>query len=143
MIVVVDTNVFVSAVMSKNGASRQVLRLCLQGAVTPLMGNALFAEFEDVCSRDRLFDPRLIARSDRQLLLDAFLATCRWVPIYFLWRPNLRDEADNHVLELAVAGNAAYIVTANKRDFLKSELKFSGLEILNPIEFLRSGDFAR
>jgi uncharacterized protein len=141
MIVVVDTNVFISAVMSPNGASRQIIRLCLQGALTPLMGNALFAEFEDVCSRDALFDAKLISRTDRNVLLDVFLASCRWVPIYFLWRPNLRDEGDNHVLELAVAGNATAIITANKRDFLKSDLKFDGLDVINPIEFLKTGDF--
>ena len=106
------------------------------------MGNALFAEFEDVCSRDSLFDPKMITRPDRDILLDAFLASCRWVPIYFLWRPNLQDEADNHVLELAVAGNARCIITANKRDFLKSELKFPGIGILGPLEFLDKGDFA-
>lgn len=139
MIVVVDTNVFVSAAMSKNGASRQIIRLCLLGSLTPLMGNALFAEFEDVCSRDRLFAAKLITPADREMLLDAFLASCRWVPIYFLWRPNLPDEADNHVLELAVAGNASCIITSNKRDFTKSELKFPGLDILNPVEFLDKG----
>jgi len=37
--------------------------------------------------------------------------------IYFLWRPNLRDEADNHLVELAVAGGAQAVVTRNKRDF--------------------------
>jgi uncharacterized protein len=143
VIVVVDTNVFVAAVMSRNGASRAVIRACLQGRLIPLMGNALFAEFEDVCTRDRLFDERLITRSDRNMLLDAFFASCRWVSIYFLWRPNLPDEADNHVLELAVAGNAATIITANKRDFLKSEMKFPGIAILNPAEFLQRGDFER
>jgi uncharacterized protein len=142
MIIVVDTNVFISAVMGKNGSSRQIIRLCLNGTLTPLMGNALFAEFEDVCARDKLFDPKLITRSDRDVLLDAFLASCRWVPIYFLWRPNLPDEADNHVLELAVAGNASCIITANKRDFLKAELKFEGLKIMNPVEFLNNGESA-
>jgi hypothetical protein len=68
MSVVIDTNVFVSAVMSQNGASRQIIRLCLQRTFTPLMGNALFAEFEDVCSRDSLFDTRFISRSDRNIL---------------------------------------------------------------------------
>jgi uncharacterized protein len=141
MIVVIDTNVFVSAVMSKNGASRQIIRLCLRRELTPLMGNALFAEFEDVCSRDSLFDSKMITKSDRNVLLDAFLASCCWVPIYFLWRPNLQDEADNHVLELAVAGNASCIVTANRRDFMKSDLKFPGISILSPAEFLDKGDF--
>lgn len=143
MIVVVDTYVFISAVMSKNGGARQIIRLCLQGSLTPLMGNALFAEFEDVCSRDALFDPKLISRADRDELLDAFLSCCRWVPVYFLWRPNLRDEADNHVLELAVAGNATCIITANKRDFSRQEMKFPNIDILNPVEFLDRGDIAR
>ncbi len=100
------------------------------------MGNALFTEFEDVCSRDSLFDPKLITRAGRNSLLDAFFATCRWVPIYFLWRPNLRDEADNHVLELAIAGNAECIITSNKRNFMASDLKFPALDILNPVEFV-------
>jgi uncharacterized protein len=142
MIVVVDTNVFISAAMSANGASRQIIRLCLQGHMTPLMGNALFSEFEDVCSRDALFDERLISREDRNSLLDAFFASCTWVPIYFLWRPNLRDETDNHVMELAIAGGAEAIITANKKDFRNSELSFPHIEICNPVEFLNKGLFA-
>ena len=136
MIVVVDTNVFVSAVMSVHGASRQIIRLCLQGGLQPLMGNALFSEFEDVCSRDDLFDAKLISRDERNDLLDAFFASCIWTLIYYLWRPNLRDEADNHVMELAIAGNATIIVTANKKDFRGSELSFPSIKILNPGEFL-------
>ena len=31
-----------------------------------------------------------------------------WVRVYYLWRPNLPDEADNHLVELAVAGNAVH-----------------------------------
>jgi putative PIN family toxin of toxin-antitoxin system len=142
MIVVVDTNVFISSVMSANGASRQIIRLCLQGRLRPLMGNALFSEYEDVCSRDELFDERLISRGDRNTLLDAFFASCTWVPIYFLWRPNLRDEADNHVMELAIAGGAEMIITANKKDFRNAELSFPNIEICNPAEFLNKGLFA-
>jgi uncharacterized protein len=110
--------------------------------MTPLMGNALFSEFEDVCSRDALFDERLISREDRNVLLDAFFASCTWVPIYFLWRPNLRDEADNHVMELAIAGGAETIITANKKDFRNSELSFPHIEICNAVEYLNKGLFA-
>jgi putative PIN family toxin of toxin-antitoxin system len=143
MIVVVDTNIFISAVMSQDGASRQVIRLCLQGIVTPLMGNALLAELEDVNARDALFDAKLVSRVSRDELLDAFLASSRWISIYYLWRPNLRDEADNHVLELAIAGNASCIITANKRDFVSSEIKFPSVDILNAAEFLKKGDFSK
>jgi uncharacterized protein len=142
MIVVVDTNVFISAVMSADGASRQVIRFCLQGRLRPLMGNALFSEFEAVCARDELFDLKLITRADRNELLEAFYASCLWVPIYFLWRPNLRDEADNHVMELAIAGGAEMIITANKKDFRNAELSFPHIEICNSVEFLNKGFFA-
>ena len=136
VIVVVDTNVFVSTIMGADGATRQNVRLCLQGRLRPLMGNALYTEYEDVCSRESLFSTKLISASERRELLDAFLASCAWIPIYYLWRPNLPDEADNHVLELAVAGGAEFIITSNKKDFLRAELNFPEITILNPAEFL-------
>lgn len=51
--------------------------------------------------------------AEREELLDIFLASCGWTRIYFAWRPNLPDEADNHLVELAVAGGARFIVTRN------------------------------
>ena len=98
MKVVVDTNIFVSAIMNADGAPRDIIRLCLQARLTPLMGNSLFAEYEDVCARENLFAGRSLSSHERAELLDAFLSVCLWVPIYYLWRPNLRDEADNNVI---------------------------------------------
>ena len=51
MRIVVDTNVFVAAVSSPSGASREDLRRCLLGRYEPLMGQALLAECESVLSR--------------------------------------------------------------------------------------------
>ena len=62
----------------------------------------------------------------------AFASRCRWVRVYYLWRPNLPDEADNHLIELAVAGGAEVIVTHNQRDFSRTELRFPGLRVLTP-----------
>ena len=39
-------------------------------------------------------------------LFAAFLSVTQWVPIYYTWRPNLSDEADNHIVDLAIAGNS-------------------------------------
>ena len=30
------------------------------------------------------------------------MSRCRWVEVFYAWRPNLPDEADNHLIELAV-----------------------------------------
>jgi predicted nucleic acid-binding protein len=66
------------------------------------------------------------------------MSVSEWVSIYYSWRPNLKDEADNHLIELAVAGNAHFIATNNIRDFQNSELLFPNLSILKPDDILRS-----
>ncbi len=133
--VVVDTSVFVSAILKADTAPRQVLRVCLNGTVCPLMGNALYAEHEDALSRQDLFRRAALMEAERWQLLDAYMSVCRWVAIHFLWRPNLRDEADNHLVELALAGNAQWIVTGNKADLVSGELLFPKLRIVGPAEF--------
>ena len=50
--IVLDTNVFVSALRSGGGAARQVLRRILQGQATPLFGNTLWQEYQDLLGRD-------------------------------------------------------------------------------------------
>ena len=57
--------------------------------------------------------------------------------VYFLWRPNLKDESDNHLIELAVAGDADFVVTRNLRDLRGAELHFEPLRILSPEDFLK------
>lgn len=137
MVVVVDTSVFVSALLGSGGASRAVLRACLDRRLEPLMGEALFAEYESLLARSHLFESCLLTATEREAILNAFLSVCRWSPIYFLWRPNLRDESDNHLIELAVAGGARAIVTKNVRDLRHGELRFPGLRILSPEQMLK------
>ncbi len=138
--IVSGTYVLVSAVLSPDGAAREVLRRCLVGAAQPLIGNALFLEYEDVLSREELFAEALIGSQERTALMDAVLGVCQWINISYLWHPNLRDESDNHLVELAVAGNAAWIVTGNARDAAEGELVFDGFQVVTPGEWLK-GDY--
>ena len=137
MRIVVDTDVFVSALLG-GGAGNAVVAECLRGRFTPLMGPALIAEYEAQLGRTRLFAASRLSENERQELFDIFAATCRWTRVYYSWRPNLRDEGDNHVIELAIAGNAQAIVTRNTRDFtLARELRFPRLRILTPARLLK------
>lgn len=133
----VDTNVLVSAILSPGGAARAVLRRCLNGEAQPLMGNALFLEYEDVLSREAVFAAAPIGPEDRAALVDAVLAVSLWINIAFLWRPNLPDESDNHLIELAVAGNAAWIITNNTKDIAAGDLVFDGFRVASPGEWLK------
>jgi putative PIN family toxin of toxin-antitoxin system len=135
MLIVVDTNVFVGACLGM-GASSAVIAACLKEEHIPLMGTALFCEYEDVLSRSVLFRKSRLSIDERDELLNIFLATCRWTRIYFGWRPNLPDESDNHLVELAVAGGASHIVTQNIRDVGRMELLFPELSVVTPKTFL-------
>ena len=135
-VIVVDTSIFVAAMLGPAGASREVLRRCLKRSYRPLMGAALMNEYDAVLSRAALFKKCALTAEERDELLDAFLKVCQWTRIYYTWRPNLPDEADNHVVELAIAGGAEAIVTKNVKDFKGAELRFTDLRILRPEDLI-------
>ena len=135
--VVVDTSVFISALIGTRGPSREVIRRCLILEYNPLISNALFQEYEDVSKRSRVRNKCPLSEAEIQELLNAFYSVCNWVPIYYLWRPNIADEGDNFLIELALAGNATHIITNNISDLTNSELSFPELEIVKPEQMLR------
>ncbi|WP_205747784.1 putative toxin-antitoxin system toxin component, PIN family [Desulforhopalus sp. IMCC35007] len=135
--IVLDTSVFVSALLGPKGASRAVLRGCLEKKYTPLMGNALFQEYEDLVKREQLFRNCPLSLHERNTLLDAILSICQWVTIYYGWRPTLRDEADNHLIELGIAGGASFLITKNIKDFKNPELQFPQLKVIDPVSFIK------
>ncbi len=64
-----------------------------------------------------------LAATERDGLLNIFISHCSWTRVYCLWRPNLPDEGDNQLIELAVAGGARHVVTKNLRDEKHRRLK--------------------
>lgn len=129
---VIDTNILVASLLRGGGGTRRVLRACLAGDYQPVIGPALLAEYEDVVSRSHLFANGVLNIAEREEVLNGFLNRCRWVEVYYAWRPNLPDEDDNHLIELALAAQADAIITRNLRDLTRGELKFPGLAILTP-----------
>ena len=134
---VLDTDVFVAALAGPGGGARRVLRACLAGEAQPIVGEALFREYESVLERPALWKRSLLTPAERLVLLEDFLSVAEWVEVYFGWRPNLPDEGDNHLIELAVAGTAGAIVTRNVRDLARGELRFPGLRVLTPRQWLK------
>ena len=135
--IVIDTSVIISALIGQKGSSRDILRKALHSEYKPLISNALFQEYEDVTSREQIRSICPLTSSEITELLNAFYSVCNWVPIYYLWRPNIIDESDNFLIELALAGNATHIVTNNIKDLKNTELKFPSLQILTPETLLR------
>lgn len=136
MRLVVDTNVVVTAMRSPRGASAGLLMAARREEVTLVANVGLALEYEATCI---LAEHRLAAGLDEEgvgIFIDAVLAMVDPVETHYLWRPMLRDPADEFVLEAAVNGQAAAIVTFNRRDFGNAPASF-GIEVLSPAEVLR------
>ncbi len=137
MRMVKDTNVMVSALKSGAGASRKLLRILAQRTHLPLVGYKLWLEYRDTIARREIWDNSDTTKEQREQALIDFAALCEFVTVSRLWRPNLADENDNHIMELAICGNAAALVTFNKSDFRNPQFAPPGLEVLTPPEFLK------
>lgn len=131
--IVIDTNVFVAALMSRRGASYRLLMVLGQGRFEVSISVALLLEYEDIARRK--LDMLLLSEESLADILDYVCVVAQRQSLYYLWRPILRDPADDMVLELAVASASESIVTFNRRDFAGSE-QF-GIEVVTPREFLR------
>ena len=103
-----------------------------------LISVPLFAEYEAVLSRAAIQRRCPLSAIEQARLFDAFLNRTRLVEVYYRWRPNLRDEGDNHVMELAVAAGDAPIVTFNGKDFRGGESRFPGIVVQTPAAWIKS-----
>ncbi len=135
MNVVIDTNIWISALISKDGQSRDIIRLAFKDKISPQISTSLFFEYETVMKRKKIQDLCSLSFEEQNDLFQAFLSTCKWNEIFYLWRPNLADKNDDFLIELAVASNSRVIITDNKKDIRSGELKFN-FEVLTPKEFL-------
>lgn len=129
--VVFDTNLLVAALQSSNGASFALLKLLASDAPFRLcLSVPLVLEYESALkSRLGAGDPRI------EPVLEYLCQIGDPTEIFFLWRPFLRDPADEMVLEVAVGSRAEAIVTHNIRDFAGAEERF-GIRVIRPAEFL-------
>lgn len=131
-----DTNVIVSGLRAPGGASAEILRLARRGNFKLLASVPLFVEYEAVALRPENVKASGLTRKEILQVLDAVASFVEPVHIYFLWRPLLRDPKDDLVLETAVNGNAAALVTFNTRHFME-ECEAFGIKTLLPSEALK------
>jgi predicted nucleic acid-binding protein len=133
---VLDTSAVVAAMRSPTGASAALLMKARQGKVTLLANVALALEYEAACRRAEHAMAAGLDADEVQIFVDAVLAMVEPVESHFMWRPLLRDPADEMVLEAAANGRAAAIVTFNQQDFGVVPRQF-GVEVLTPAVALR------
>ena len=120
---------------SPEGASAAILRAARKGRVTLLASVPLAIEYEAVCARAEHRKAAQLTDKEVHIFLDVVVAMCEPVEPHYLWRPQLRDAADEMVLEVAANGRADAIVTFNVDDF-GSVPKMFGIDVLLPRQAL-------
>lgn len=133
---VLDTNVIVAALRSPHGASAILLDRVLSGAFVLLASVPLVLEYEAVCRNPAQRIVSGLSVDEVEGLVNALCAVAEPVETRFLWRPQLRDPADEMVLETAINGGADALVTFNHRDFGQVPGDF-GTALLSPQDALR------
>lgn len=133
--IVIDTNVIIAALRSRLGASFRLVELIGKGKFETFLSVPLALEYEAVSKR---MLPELTALQDEDIdtLINYVCKVSQRMEIFFLWRPFLRDEKDDMVLELAIRSNCEFIVTHNLKDF--GGVGRFGIEAITPKEFLKT-----
>lgn len=129
----IDTNVLVSGLRSRQGMSYRLLSFLGGQLYRPVLTVPLVVEYEKSLRNPRTKVP--FNADDIAKYLDFICSVGECRKVHFLWRPFLRDPKDDMVLEAAVCGQCEYIVTFNLHDFRETE-KF-GIIAITPGDFLK------
>jgi len=128
MIAVIDTNIFMAALLNPSGAPAKIRRRWRQLQFEVLISDDVFDEYSDV-----LTHAPAISEIDVQLLLDELRSFARRVAISGSLHV-CKDPDDDIFLETAVAGGANFLVTKNLKHFPRKS--HEGVRIVNVAKFL-------
>lgn len=136
MLVVIDTNIFISALLAPNSAPARVIELWKRGRFDVLSTAEQTEELNRVTRYPKLrsrLQPALAGRLVNEL---RSLATLVASPPEVDVSP---DPYDNYLLAIASHGLADYLITGDKRDLLSLN-KYQGTKIVSVAQFLEMYD---
>ena len=120
-----DTNVLVSGLSSRLGASFALLEAVAAQRVDFVASATLWLEYESVLKRPEIAKMHGLSTVDVDDFLNGLARLVSPVELHFSWRPQLRDPGDEMVLEAAVNGHVDALVTHNLADFGIAKTRFS------------------
>lgn len=123
--IVVDTNVYVSALIKPSGICGEVVALITKNRQNLLYDNRMISEYKEVLGREKFgFD-----KKDVSGLIDMIKNTGTKVYPFFIDKI-FTDETDKKFYEVFLGGNADFLITGNKKHFPESN------KIISPAEYL-------
>lgn len=134
MIVALDTNVIIRALLSKRGAPAKNIDFWETESFDVAISKPLLEELVSVLGYSKIqrYFKQIHSKTDRLLRLIGAVAI--EVAPDFELKIILEDPDDNRVLECAVSAQASYIISGDKH--LLGLRSYRGIQILSPIEFV-------
>ena len=130
--IVVDTNVFISASLAEHSISRRAVFSIFNHGGTLLLSQEVLAEIEEVLNRSKL--NKFSRQEDRILFFRSLICEAEFINVSSRIT-DCPDPKDNKFLELAVDGNADYILSGDS-DLIDLN-PFKGIKIISPGDFLK------
>jgi putative PIN family toxin of toxin-antitoxin system len=116
MRVVIDTDVMLSAFISSEGASRQLVLDALDRKFALLLSTPLLLEYESVLLRPPHLARAVATDTEALEILDALAGICVPVVFDYRWRPTGAHADDELVIDTAINGHADALATFNLKD---------------------------
>ena len=128
MRIVLDTNIFVSALVFPGGRADEALRRVVEGRAHLILSKAIINELLEVLSRKFERDKEALSR------IAVFLSEIGEMVHPYRKLAVLEDEPDNRILECAISGKAELIVTGDRA--MLNLVKYNGIKIVSLKEYL-------
>ena len=128
---VIDTNVLVSGLLKQGSLPWEIINLCMENTIVPLLNDEIIEEYIEVCKRNKFgFDPNYVDSIikllvEKSILLERISAD-----------ETLTDEGDVVFYEIVLSARKAedaYLVTGNLKHFPKRKYIVTPKEMIEII----------
>jgi predicted nucleic acid-binding protein len=127
-----DTNVLVTGLRSRTGASYELLRLLGDSKWTLVLSNTVLGEYHEILHRES--SVLKLTHDDADAYLDVLCSLAEQRALTSQWQPVAADPDDEPIVQLAREAKVSYLVTHNVRH-VQGVAQF-GVEVVRPAEFL-------
>lgn len=142
MRITLDTNVLVSAFISRQGKPAHILEVILAlNEITLVVSEVILAEVEEVLRRQEVVRRFHYSASDVSEFVEGLRKVSEVIEIRSKFSTIKDDPDDNLVLSTAYDGKAEYLVSGDRH--ITGLREFRGIKIVNPSQFtdISKGEF--
>ncbi|UCG25627.1 MAG: putative toxin-antitoxin system toxin component, PIN family [Chloroflexota bacterium] len=134
MRIVLDTNIYVSNLISERGNPAKIVRWWLEGQYDVLVSQPVIDEILRVTGYERIQKKYSQVRENRLEFAALIAEQALWIEPQEKLDVISSDQSDNRYVECAVAGGANYIITGDEHLLELGE--YEGIMVLTPAAFV-------